>query len=151
MQRTKGQKKNQWKAWLYLLPALALLAVFTVWPIINTIRMSLLKDYSIMAELSGTKFRFGFDNFVKVTRYPSFIKCLGNTMLLTVITVPVSTMLALLIAVALNSIKFLRRIFQTIFFLPYVTNAIAIGMVFMAMFDIIGGGPGIEPSSIGQH
>ena len=82
----------------------------------------------------------GFDNFVNVLTDPGsdFMVCLKNTFILTVITVPISTVLALLIAVALNSIKPLQRLLQTIFFLPYVTNSIAIGMVFAAMFNIVG-------------
>ena len=143
------KKKNQWKAWLYLLPALAILAVFTVWPIFNTIRMSLLKDYDGLRAIGGASFEFGFSNFVNVAHYRGFTNCLGNTMLLCVITVPISTMLALLIAVALNSIKWVRKAMQTIFFLPYVTNSIAIGMVFMAMFTMIGGSATSEPQSIG--
>lgn len=143
------KKKNQWKAWLYLLPALIILAVFTVWPIINTLRMALLNDYNAMQAANGKSFEFGFQNFVKVAQYRGFVNCLGNTMLLCVITVPISTMLALLIAVALNSIKFVKKAMQTIFFLPYVTNSIAIGMVFMAMFTMIGGSATEEPISIG--
>ncbi len=145
---TKEKKKNQWKAWLYLAPAIVILLVFTVWPIINTLRMSMLVGYNGMEEVGGVSFDFGFDNFVRVVEFPQFVTCLGNTMLLTVLTVPISTMLALLIAVALNSIKFLKKIFQTIFFLPYVTNSIAIGMVFMAMFNMVTVGSG-EPISIG--
>ncbi len=140
---------NHWKAWIYLLPALVILAIFTLWPIFNTLRMSMLKDYDGLAQIGGETFEFGFANFAAVASYSKFLTCLGNTMLLTVITVPISTMLALLIAVGLNSIKFLRKTFQTIFFLPYVTNGIAIGMVFMAMFQMIGGGPTTEPISIG--
>ncbi len=143
------RKKNQWKAWLYLLPALVLIAVFTVWPIFNTIRISLLKNYNGMKAVGGATFEFGFANFTNVVKYRNFLNCLSNTMLLCVITVPISTLLALVIAVALNSIKFVRRTFQTIFFLPYVTNSIAIGMVFMAMFTMIGYGPMKEPDSIG--
>ena len=143
------KKKNQWKAWLYLLPALVLLAIFTVWPIFNTVRMSLLKDYDALSQMGGETFKFGFDNFVKVAQYSGFLTCMKNTLLLTIITVPISTMLALVIAVALNSIKFIRKILQTIFFLPYVTNSIAIGMVFMAMFSMVGVGPTTEPISIG--
>ena len=142
-----SKKKNQWKAWLYLLPAIIILAIFTVWPIINTIRMAFIKDYNALA--ANQKIVVGFANFAKVSKYRGFLNCLGNTMILCVVTVPISTMLALLIAVALNSIKFVRKTMQTIFFLPYVTNSIAIGMVFMAMFTIIGGGPGREPLSIG--
>ena len=143
------KKKNHWKAWLYLLPALVLLAIFTVWPIFNTVRMSLLKDYDALSQMGGETFKFGFDNFVKVAQYSGFLTCMKNTLLLTIITVPISTMLALVIAVALNSIKFIRKILQTIFFLPYVTNSIAIGMVFMAMFSMVGVGPTTEPISIG--
>ena len=141
---------NNWKAWLYLLPAIFLLLVFTVWPIINTIRMSLLVNYNAMAAVGGRTFAFGFDNFKNVVEYPRFNQYLGTTMLLTVITVPISTMLALLIAVGLNSIKWVRKTMQTIFFLPYVTNSIAIGMVFMAMFTMVLGGGGISnPESVG--
>lgn len=130
--------KQQWKAWLYLAPTLILLLVFTVWPIINTVRMSLLEGYGLNLALGGFKFKFGLENFIKVIQYPRFLSCLKTTALLCVITVPVSTILALLIAVALNSIKPLSRFLQTIFFLPYVTNSIAIGMVFAAMFNIVG-------------
>lgn len=131
------KKKNQWKAWLYLAPAIILLLIFTVWPIINTIRMSVLVDYSIAKEQRGIAFAFGFSNFKKVFVADGFGSRLGTTLLLTVLTVPISTMLALIIAVGLNSIKFLKRIFQTIFFLPYVTNTIAVGMVFTAMFSML--------------
>ena len=135
------ESKHKWKAWLYLAPAVVLLLVFTVWPIFNTLRMAFWDDYSIMKDLGGDlEFKFGIKNFVKVIDYQGFKDCLKNTMLLTVLTVPISTMLALLIAVCLNSIKPLQRLLQTIFFLPYVTNSIAIGMVFEAMFNIVGFG-----------
>ena len=130
--------RKQWKAWLYLSPAIVLLLVFTVWPIINTLIMAFQNGYSANAAKAGAEFAFGIANFQKVIGYKRFINCLTNTMLLCVATVPISTILALLIAVALNSIKWLRKALQTIFFLPYVTNSIAIGMVFAAMFNIIG-------------
>ena len=136
--------KQQWKAWLYLSPALVLLLVFTVWPIFNTVRMSLLENYSGLKAAAGMTFQFGIGNFAKVIEYKRFLQCLQNTVLLCVLTVPVSTLLALLIAVALNSIKPLQKVLQTIFFLPYVTNSIAIGMVFAAMFNIVGSFYGTE-------
>ena len=133
------ESKHKWKAWLYLAPAIVLLLIFTVWPIFNTLRMAFWDDYSIMEDLGGDlEFKFGIKNFVKVIDYQGFKDCLKNTLLLTVLTVPISTILALLIAVCLNSIKPLQRLLQTIFFLPYVTNSIAIGMVFEAMFNIVG-------------
>jgi len=140
--------KQQWKAWLYLSPAIVLLLIFTVWPIINTVRISFLEDYNVMQAVNGAHFSFGFGNFKKVIEYRGFLTCLKNTMLLCVLTVPISTFLALLIAVCLNSIKPLNRLLQTIYFLPYVTNSIAIGMVFAAMFKIVGFSvEGIEQST----
>ena len=136
--------KQQWKAWVYLAPAIVLLLVFTVWPIINTVRMAFLENYRGLEAAGGAVFNFGLGNFVKVVQYKRFITCLKNTVLLCVWTVPVSTFLALLIAVALHSIKPLQRFLQTIFFLPYVTNSIAIGMVFAAMFNIVGSFYGTE-------
>ena len=130
--------KQQWKAWVYLTPAIVLLLVFTVWPIINTVRMAFLENYSGLKAAGGMTFQFGLGNFTKVIQYKRFVSCLKNTVLLCLWTVPLSTILALLIAVALNSIKFLQKGLQTIFFLPYVTNSIAIGMVFAAMFNIVG-------------
>ena len=130
--------KQQWKAWLYLAPAIVLLLIFTVWPIINTVRIAFLEGYNSLAAVGGETFKFGIGNFKNVVEYRGFLTCLKNTMLLCVLTVPISTFLALLIAVCLNSIKPLNRLLQTIYFLPYVTNSIAIGMVFAAMFNIVG-------------
>ena len=132
------ESKHKWKAWLYLAPAIILLLIFTVWPIINTIRMSLLEGYSTMGYVGGMRYEFGIGNFMQVIKYKDFLTCLKNTMLLCVLTVPLSTILALLIAVCLNAIKPLQRFLQTVFFLPYVTNSIAIGMVFAAMFNMVG-------------
>ncbi len=130
--------KQQWKAWVYLAPAIILLLVFTAWPIINTLRMAFLEGYSGLQAMGGRTFEFGLGNFLTVIKYKKFLLCMKNTVLLCITTVPISTVLALLIAVALNSIKPLQKFLQTIFFLPYVTNSIAIGMVFATMFNIIG-------------
>lgn len=132
------ENKHQWKAWLYLSPAIVLLLIFTVWPIINTLIMAFREDYSALAAVGGAQYTFSFKNFEKVIDYPDFLTCLQNTILLCVLTVPLSTILALLISVCLNAIKPFQKLLQTIYFLPYVTNSIAIGMVFAAMFNVIG-------------
>ena len=136
------ESKHQWKAWLYLSPAIVLLLIFTLWPIINTLRMAFLEGYGNLSAAGGATFSFGIKNFTYVLQYDKFIDCLVNTLLLTVLTVPISTILALIIAVCMNAIKPLQRLLQTIFFLPYVTNSIAIGMVFAAMFNMIAGAQG---------
>lgn len=140
----KKWKFDKWKAWVYLAPCLVLLLIFTVWPIFNTLRMAFSDNYSTIGEMewlesndgSAYPFTFGFENFRQVVTYLGFTTALKNTIILTLITVPLSTALALLIAVCLNAIRPLRRFLQTIFFLPYVTNSIAIGMVFAAMFSM---------------
>ena len=130
---------EKWKAWIYLLPAIILLAIFTVWPIINTVRVAFLDNYNSLGNIGGATFNFGINNFLTVlSTGDEFLTALKNTLLLTVITVPLSTFLALLIAVCLNAIKPLQKLLQTIFFLPYVTNSLAIGMVFAALFDVVG-------------
>lgn len=144
MSSSMVESKHPWKAWIYLAPAIILLLVFTVWPIFNTVRMAFLENYSGLKAAGGMKFQFGFGNFEKVVQYKRFIQCMKNTVLLCIFTVPISTILALLIAVCLNSIKTLQKFLQTIFFLPYVTNSIAIGMVFAAMFNIVGSFYGTE-------
>lgn len=140
--------ENNLKAWLYLAPALILLLIFSFYPLINTFRMAFLNGYNGLAIVGGEKFTFGVENFKTVVGHVDFKLYLKNTILLCVITVPISTTLALLIAVALNSIKPLQKVFQTVFFLPYVTNSIAIGMVFNAMFTRVGIGDLIQTQGI---
>lgn len=130
--------KQQWKAWLYLSPALVLLMIFTVWPIINTVLMAFQENYNALEAMDGAKYTWGIGNFTTVLQDSQFIQALTNTLLLCIPTVLLSTFLALVISVCLNAIKPLQRFLQTIFFLPYVTNSIAIGMVFAAMFTVVG-------------
>ena len=132
------ESKHQWKAWLYLLPALVLLGIFTIYPIVNTTILAFRVNFNQMQQIGGATFQLGFGNFKQVVEYAHFLRCLKNTVLLCVLTVPISTILALLIAAILNSIGPLKRLLQTIYFLPYVTNSIAIGLVFASMFNIVG-------------
>lgn len=138
--------KNNWKAWIYLAPVIILVAIFLLYPLINTIFIAFMKDYDY---IHGTGSGLTLDNFAIVlgikpysnsagqTAYETnFIRyAVPNTLILTFVTVPVSIFLALIIAVALNSIKWFQKFLQTVFFLPYVTNGIAIGMVFAVIFD----------------
>ena len=148
------ESKHQWKAWLYLAPALILLLVFTVWPIFSTVRMAFLNNYKVAEAISKNPpvYEFGFKNFENIIKLPAFLTSMKNTLLLTLVTVPLSTIIALLIAVCLNSIKPFNRLLQTIYFLPYVTNSIAIGMVFNALFNIInvGGMEGFNNAPVTQ-
>ncbi|MCQ2797854.1 MAG: sugar ABC transporter permease [Bacilli bacterium] len=164
-------ERNNWKAWLYLAPVIILLAVFTFYPLINTIVIAFLKDYDYTTQVSAG---FTFDNFLTVLtlagkdeaqnlvyKWNTFYSAeaggyvyqngaelmkvyfqtdvlkyaLPNTMVITFVTVPLSIIIALLISVCLHSIKAFQKIFQTIFFVPYVTNAVAVGMVFAVLFD----------------
>ncbi len=119
------------KPWLYLLPAILFLAAFMVYPLIDVFIYSFEEGYN---SASQTFRGVGLYNYMYVLRDPYFIQALKNTFILVIITVPLSTGIALLIALGLNSIPKLKDLFQTIFFLPYVTNTLAVGLVFMILF-----------------
>jgi len=120
------------KAWLYLLPAILFLGAFMVYPLVDVLIYSVEEGYN---SVSQTFFGYGSYNYQYVLHDPLFLQALKNTFILVVITVPLSTVIALLISVALSSIKAVKKAFQTIYFLPYVTNTLAVGMVFMVLFD----------------
>lgn len=124
-------EKNNLKAWLYLLPAILFLGVFMVYPLIDVLIYSFEEGYN---SASQTYFGIGFYNYGYVLRDPYFLQAVKNTLILVFITVPVSTGLALLISFGLSSIEKLRNLFQTVYFLPYVTNTLAVGLVFMILF-----------------
>lgn len=126
--------KKNYHAWLYMVIPLALMTVFTFYPLFKTLFISF--DYGYNKYQDAFSFNFGFQAYKDIFAYKPFIQTLKNTLIIVFISVPLSTLLALFIAVALNSIKPLQKIFQTIFFLPYVTNAIAIGMVFAVLFNV---------------
>ena len=125
-------KYSDLKPWLYLLPALLFLGCFMVYPLIDVFVYSLEEGYNFASQ---TYFGVGTYNYSYVLHDPYFLQAVKNTFLLVVITVPVSTGLALLISLGLSSIKPLRDLFQTIYFLPYVTNTLAVGLVFMILFQ----------------
>lgn len=124
-------KHSDLKPWLYLLPAILFLGCFMVYPLIDVFVYSLEEGYNFASQ---TYFGVGTYNYSYVLHDPYFLQAVKNTLLLVVITVPVSTGLALLISLGLSSIKPLRDLFQTIYFLPYVTNTLAVGLVFMILF-----------------
>jgi multiple sugar transport system permease protein len=123
--------KNNLKGWLYLLPALLFLSVFMIYPLIDVLIYSIEENYNFASQsYSG----IGFYNYSYVLHDQFFIQALKNTFIIVIITVPVSTALALLISILLSSIRPLKELFQTIYFLPYVTNTLAVGLVFMILF-----------------
>lgn len=126
----KMDKKN-WKGWLYLLPAILFLGVFMVYPLIDVFVYSFEEGYNFASQ---TYYGTGTYNYSYILHDPYFLQAVQNTFLLVIITVPVSTGLALLISAGLSSIKPLRELYQTIYFLPYVTNTLAVGLVFMILF-----------------
>ena len=124
-------EQNDKKAWLYLLPAIVFLGVFMVYPLIDVFIYSFEEGYN---SASQTFFGVGFYNYAYILHDPYFLQALKNTFILVIITVPVSTGLALLISLGLSSIEKLKKLYQTIYFLPYVTNTLAVGLVFMILF-----------------
>ena len=125
-------EKKSLKGWLYLLPAILFLGVFMIYPLVDVVIYSLEENYHFASETyTGT----GLYNFSYVLHDPYFLQAVKNTFILVIITVPLSTGIALLISLGLNAIKPLRKLYQTVYFLPYVTNTLAVGLVFMLLFD----------------
>ena len=124
--------QNNHKAWLYLLPSLLFLVLFMVYPLIDVFIYSEEEGYNFASQ---TYYGVGLYNYSYVLHDPYFLQAVRNTFILVIITVPLSTGLALLISVGLSSIRPLRQLFQTIYFLPYVTNTLAVGLVFMVLFQ----------------
>ncbi|MDY4583426.1 MAG: sugar ABC transporter permease [Candidatus Faecousia sp.] len=124
-------EKNNRKGWLYLLPAAAFLGFFLVYPLLDVFVYSLEEGYNFASQ---TYWGVGSYNYAYVLHDPYFLQALKNTFILVIITVPLSTGLALLISLGLSSIGKLRELYQTVYFLPYVTNTLAVGLVFMILF-----------------
>lgn len=124
-------ENNNRKGWLYLLPAFVFLGAFLVYPLIDVLIYSFEEGYNFASQ---TSFGMGIYNFSYVLRDPYFLQALKNTFILVIVTVPLSTGIALLISLGLSSIQKLRQLYQTIYFLPYVTNTLAVGLVFMILF-----------------
>lgn len=124
-------EKKDFKGWLYLIPAILFLGIFMLYPLVDVFIYSLEEEFN---SASQTFSGIGLYNFVYVLQDPYFLQALKNTLILVAITVPLSTGLALLISVGLSSISKLKSLFQTIYFLPYVTNTLAVGLVFMILF-----------------
>ena len=127
------ENKNS-KAWLYLLPAIAFLGVFMIYPLVDVLVYSLEEGYNFASQ---SFFGTGLYNYSYVLHDPFFMQAVKNTFILVAITVPLSTGIALLISLGLNSIEKLKELCQTLYFLPYVTNTLAVRLVFMILFKKI--------------
>ena len=144
----------QWAvAWIVLIPALIFICMFMLYPIVNTFFYAFIQNFKyevgagsfslgqFFAGASNGQFvTFGLSNFRNVLTNPSFINSIGNTAILVIVEVPLTIMVSLLIATFLNNIKVLKGFYQTIFFLPYVTNTIALGLIFNLAFSSAPGG-----------
>ena len=125
-------EKNNLKAWLYLLPAIIFVGVFMVYPLVDVLIYSFEEGFNSASQSYDD---VGIYNYLYVLHDPYFLQAVKNTFILVFITVPLSTLIALLISLGLSSIKKLRNLFQTVYFLPYVTNTLAVGLVFMLLFQ----------------
>jgi len=133
-------ENKSWKGWLYLLPAILFLGAFMVYPLIDVLVYSLEEGYDFVSQ---TAHGVGLYNYNYVLHDPYFMQAVRNTFILVAITVPASTILALAISLGISAIPRLRELFQTIYFLPYVTNTLAVGLVFMILFDKTDSAPGL--------
>ena len=129
MKKLRYRAENSPQAWLYLLPALIIIGVFNVLPLIKTFIMSMQKG-----TLNNLQFN-GFKNFQVVLQDPKFHDAIGNTALFSFIVVPVGLIISMFIAITIfEKIKY-KSLFETIFFIPYLTSVIAVGIVFRFLFN----------------
>lgn len=120
------------KGYLYLMLSLIILLVFTAYPLIRAFMMSFLEDYSI---INGSFDAVNLQNYRDLFEDDTFIKALKNTGIYVLFVVPTSIILSLVIAVLINNTAKARGFFQTLYFLPYVTSVIAIGIVWSWIFN----------------
>jgi multiple sugar transport system permease protein len=126
-----SKRKQYIQAFLYLFPAVFLIGLWVIYPVIGSFRMSFYTEWNIFTrEGSG----FGFDNYIRVWNDSQFQLAVSNTLVYTFWVVPVSIVISLFIAVLLNNKMRGMKIFESIYFLPYITNIIAIGLAFRFIF-----------------
>ncbi len=138
--------RKSYKGWLYLLPAILFLGAFLVYPLIDVLIYSFEEGFNFVTQSSSG---VGLHNYKYVLSDPYFIQAIKNTLILVFITVPLSTLISLLISLGLSSTKTVRELFQTIYFLPYVTNTLAVGLVFMILFKPTAYSEGLVNSFLG--
>ena len=130
MKKFKYKAESSPKAWVFLLPALFLVCVFNVLPLIKALIMSFQKGQT----LNSMKFT-GISNYASVIQDPKFHLAISNTALYAFIVVPLGLMISMFIAITIHERIKHKQIFETIFFIPYLTSVIAIGAVFRFLFN----------------
>lgn len=123
--------KDTAKAFLYLFPALLIIGVFVIYPMIKSFLMSFYADYDFFNDVV---YRYGFDNFIYLWNDQFFHQALKNTFIFVLGVVPISILLSLWIALMLNSITVLSKFFRTIYFIPFVTSVVAVSIVWRWIF-----------------
>lgn len=126
------KKSDNFKAILYLAPAMLIIIPFQIYPIIKSLTMSFYTDFDY---LSGEVFKRGIDNFVYVFTDPDFYIALKNTFLYVLGVVPLSIVVSLGFALLLNNNIKLNKFFRSVYFLPFVTSTVAVSMVWRWMFN----------------
>lgn len=129
MKKLKYRAENSPQAWLFLLPALIIIGIFNVLPLIKTFIMSMQKG-----TLNNLEFN-GFRNFSVVLQDPKFHDAIGNTALFSFVVVPIGLIISMFIAITIFEKIKNKSLFETIFFIPYLTSVIAIGIVFRFLFN----------------
>lgn len=122
----KATLKSTLHAFMYMLPALIFIGIFTVYPIFKSIDMSFYTKFNIF---TGVVDERGIDNYIAIFNDPKFYEALRNTAIYVIGVVPLSIIISLCIAVLLNSIKALQGFFRSVYFLPFVTSTVAVSVV----------------------
>jgi len=132
MVNQKTTWKETLKGWLYVLPKLIIVSIFSLYPIISSLAMSFYTQYNFF---TNQVMALGFDNFKYLWEDPLFHSAVSNTLIFVIGVVPLEIVISLTVAVLLNQIKVLAGFFRTIYFLPFVTSIVAISMVWKWIYN----------------
>lgn len=132
MKRRWKIRNPQFRAFLYLLPALSVIAVFQFYPVLKSFFMGF---YTKFDYLTDTVEAVGLDNFLYVLKDPEFAFAMKNTAVFAVISVPLGIITALVFALILNSNIRFQKFFRSAYFLPFVTSTTAVAVVWRWMLN----------------
>ena len=130
LRRSPGRRKMTWIAWGFAAPFMILFVVFMAGPILASFVMSF-TDLTTRDLRSPFSVNFiGLENYLNLFQDPRFLKALSNTAVFVIVGVPLTIVLALLVALALNNgINKFRTVFRVGYYAPVVTSIVAIAIV----------------------
>ncbi|MDQ0902088.1 MULTISPECIES: carbohydrate ABC transporter permease [unclassified Paenibacillus] len=129
--RNVEQRRETAMGFFFVGPMLIGLTIFTLLPILATMYLSL-TEWNFIAGIDKIKF-VGLDNFIRLFHDPIFLQSMKNNAVL-MITIPITMLISLLLAIIINKHVYLKGFFKVIYFMPYISTIVAIAVVYQVLF-----------------